>query len=108
MTNEQLVLDLVQRTTRAASGYAMVKVGKYVEVRADLQCSSNCNQLVEVSWPSIGSVDAEKTASFARDLLQAAEVAKEAETQLRAFLPKKAGNASNFVERGSECDIYNR
>ena len=81
LSTEEMVQKLVTESTTRASRFAMLKVGKWVEIRVDLDSTGN---VVEVSWPSIGSQPANQAAFFANELLVAAEVAAETDKRLKA------------------------
>lgn len=75
-TVEYLVSYLVSTFRNSSSQFAMVKVGKYVEVRVDVRCGdSSETPLVELNWPGIGSQGPAVAAQFAADLGKAAMVA---------------------------------
>ena len=81
LSTEEMVQQLVREATTRASRFAMLRVGKYVEIRVDLDSTTN---KVEVSWPSIGAQPANQAAFFAQELLLAAEVAAAVDNCLTA------------------------
>jgi hypothetical protein len=81
---QSIVIAAVTQYRNSVAGFAMVKVGKYIEVRVD-QTTEGGPVLVEVSWPSLGACNAAKTAEFAADLTKAAHVVSGIEGQMAVF-----------------------
>ena len=69
--------------TGSAFGFAMVKVGQYVEVRVDTAFGDSTPR-VELNWPGIGAQGPAVAAQFAADLAKAATVAALVIAQLGA------------------------